>query len=63
LRPFRPAAEVSRVRLDIYPGGGISRLRLHGEVAAGARDGVARRWLSLLPADQAARADPAEFFG
>jgi allantoicase len=55
-------AQVSRVRLDIYPDGGISRLRVHGEVAPGARDAVIRRWLGLLPADQAARADPAEFF-
>jgi len=59
---IRPASQVSRVRLDIYPDGGISRLRLNGEVAPGARNTLIQRWLSLLPADQAGRADPAEFF-
>ncbi len=51
-----------RVRLDIFPDGGISRLRLNGEVPAGARPAIAQRWLGLLPADLAAQADPAEFF-
>jgi len=61
---FRISAggQVTRVRLDIFPDGGISRLRLAGEVAPGARDAVSRRWLSLLPADQAGQVDPAEFF-
>jgi allantoicase len=59
---IRPAGEVSRVRLDIYPDGGISRLRLHGAVAPGTRDAVSERWLGLLPADQASRVDRAEFF-
>jgi allantoicase len=53
---------VSRVRLDIFPDGGISRLRLNGEVAPEARTAVTDRWLGLLPADLAARADPADFF-
>jgi allantoicase len=62
---FRLAATgaVRRVRLDIFPDGGISRLRLNGEVAPGARPAVADRWLGLLPADLAAQADPSEFFG
>ena len=61
---FRLAAgaPVRRVRLDIFPDGGISRLRLHGEVAPGAREPLAARWLSLLPAGLAGRADPGEFF-
>jgi allantoicase len=59
---LRAIGEVSRVRLDIYPDGGISRLRLHGAVTPGARDGVIERWLGLLPADQAGRVDRAEFF-
>ncbi len=50
------------VRLDIYPDGGISRLRLVGEVPPGRREEVARRWLGLLPADVAAAVDRAEFF-
>jgi allantoicase len=53
---------VRRVRLDIFPDGGISRLRVHGEVPAAARHAVAGRWLSLLPADLAGQADPADFF-
>jgi allantoicase len=59
---LRALGAVRRVRLDIFPDGGISRLRLNGEVAPPARAAIAERWLGLLPADQAARADPAEFF-
>lgn len=58
----RSADPVRRVRLDIYPDGGLSRLRLHGEVAAAARDAISQRWLSALPADLARQADPADFF-
>jgi allantoicase len=53
---------VSRVRLDIFPDGGISRLRLNGEVGPEARTAITDRWLGLLPPDLAARADPADFF-
>jgi allantoicase len=49
-------------RLDIYPDGGISRLRLVGEVPPEHREEIARRWLGLLPADVAATVDRAEFF-
>jgi allantoicase len=59
---IRGAGEVSRVRLDIYPDGGLSRLRLNGEVARDARDAVIQRWLRRVPADQAGQVDPAEFF-
>ena len=61
---FRSASEAATrcVRLDVYPDGGISRLRLLGAVAPEARDGVARRWLDLLPAEQAATVEPADFF-
>jgi allantoicase len=50
------------VRLDIYPDGGISRLRLVGVVPPERREQIARRWLSLLPADVAAGVDQGEFF-
>ena len=50
------------VRLDIYPDGGISRLRLMGEVPPERREEAARRWLGLLPPDVAATVDRAEFF-
>jgi allantoicase len=53
---------VSLVRLDIYPDGGISRLRLNGAVAEAHRDGLSRRWLDLLPPDLAAKTDVSEFF-
>jgi allantoicase len=50
------------VRLDIYPDGGISRLRLIGVVPPARREQLARRWLDLLPGDAAATVDPAGFF-
>jgi allantoicase len=56
------AAPVRVVRLDIYPDGGISRLRLLGTVPADLHDGITRRWLDLLPPHQAAAVDPTEFF-
>jgi allantoicase len=55
-----PAAAAERVRLDIYPDGGISRLRLRGTVPAERHDGIARRWLELLPAGLSP--DPTDFF-
>jgi allantoicase len=45
--------EVTGVRLDVYPDGGLARVRLHGELSA---EGLARlglRWLNSLPAAQA----------
>ncbi|WP_375477746.1 allantoicase [uncultured Jatrophihabitans sp.] len=57
-----PAPAVRRVRLDVYPDGGISRLRLLGDVAADAREKVARRWTELLPDDQLAAVDAGEFY-
>ena len=50
------------VRLDIYPDGGISRLRLEGVVPPDGREQIARRWLDLLPGDVAATLDQDEFF-
>jgi allantoicase len=50
------------VRLDIYPDGGISRLRLEGVVPPDRREQIARRWLDLLPGDVAATLDQDEFF-
>jgi allantoicase len=51
------SAPVRQVRLDVYPDGGISRLRVLGELTAQARDELARRWLALLPEDVAAGID------
>ncbi|MEO6503987.1 MAG: allantoicase [Jatrophihabitantaceae bacterium] len=50
------ATPVRRVRLDVYPDGGISRLRVFGELSAEARAELGRRWLGLLP-DEAAVGD------
>ena len=55
-------ARAGLVRLDIYPDGGISRLRLVGVVPPDRREQIARRWLGLLPADVAAGVDQGEFF-
>jgi allantoicase len=50
--PVAAHAEVTHVRLDLFPDGGMSRLRLHGGLTAQAsRDAVAR-WFNALPAAQ-----------
>ncbi|GAA4860517.1 allantoicase [Saccharopolyspora cebuensis] len=46
-------AEVSHVRLDIFPDGGMARLRLHGTAAPDARAELARRWFNALPESHA----------
>jgi allantoicase len=56
------ADPVRRVRLDVYPDGGLSRLRLLGTVAPAHHDELAGRWLRLLPAEQASAVDRSEFF-
>jgi allantoicase len=53
---------VREVRLDIYPDGGLARLRVAGAVDPESRDAVAARWLGLLPPEAAATVDPAGFF-
>jgi len=42
-------AEVTHVRLDVFPDGGMARVRLHGELAPAARAELALRFLNLLP--------------
>ena len=44
----------SSVRLDIYPDGGMARLRVLGRPTAAARAGLAERFLRLLPEPQLA---------
>ncbi|MDQ2750281.1 MAG: allantoicase [Actinomycetota bacterium] len=56
------AATVRLVRLDIYPDGGLSRLRLHGAVPDDEHAALAQRWLDLLPPDQAAAVAADQFF-
>jgi allantoicase len=59
---IRAAGLVRLVRLDIYPDGGISRLRLAGVVPPDQQEPAARRWLGLLPPPVAAAVDESEFF-
>jgi allantoicase len=56
------SAPVRRVRLDVYPDGGIARLRIFGELTAQARAELGRRWLALLPDEVAAGIDDHELF-
>ena len=42
-------AEATHVRLDVYPDGGMARVRLHGDLTPEARADLGLRWLNLLP--------------
>ncbi|MFC4948413.1 allantoicase [Pseudonocardia sp. GCM10023141] len=46
-------AAVTHVRLDVFPDGGLARLRVHGELLADAHRSAVTRWLDLLPAGHA----------
>jgi allantoicase len=46
--------EVTGVRLDVYPDGGMARLRLPAKLTSAAREQLALRWFNLLPESQAA---------
>jgi allantoicase len=50
--PGGPVA--GQVRLDIYPDGGMARLRVFGRPTAAAREALAERFLRLLPEPQLA---------
>jgi allantoicase len=43
-------AEVTSVRLDIYPDGGLARLRLRGTLSPAGREALILRWYDALPA-------------
>jgi allantoicase len=45
--------EVAGARLDVFPDGGLARVRLYGELSRRGLAGLARRWLDSLPAAQA----------
>ena len=49
----RPDAAVTHVRLDVYPDGGLARLRVNGEVDEAALRAAVVRWLDLLPENHA----------
>jgi allantoicase len=42
---------VSEVRLDIYPDGGMARLRLYGALTPAGRADLDRRWAEAAPTD------------
>jgi allantoicase len=49
------AVEVTDVRLDVFPDGGLARVRLYGDLSAQGQADLGLRWLSSLPAAQAHR--------
>lgn len=57
---FRLASprEATHVRMDVYPDGGMARLRLHGTLSDAGRRDLVLRWLNALPESQAAVVAP-----
>jgi allantoicase len=51
--PVRAGAVAAEVRLDVYPDGGMARLRLWGRLRPQDRDGLVLRWFNALPPVQA----------
>jgi allantoicase len=45
--------EVTHVRLDVYPDGGMARVRLWGDLSASGREDLVVRWFNVLPAGHA----------
>jgi allantoicase len=58
--PVAARDEVDRVRLDIFPDGGMARLRLWGRPGPEAVRRLVTRWHDALPGDQAAAGPPVE---
>ena len=54
--PVTVSAAVERVRLDVFPDGGMARLRLWGKPSVEAVERLTTRWYESLPEEQAARA-------
>ena len=53
--PIEGAVEATHVRLDVFPDGGMARLRLWGELVPAARAELGLRFWNLLPHDHARR--------
>jgi allantoicase len=52
--PLQPGPPVREVRLDVYPDGGMARLRLWGRLTSDGRSRLGRCWFDALPDAQAA---------
>jgi allantoicase len=50
-----PGPPVTRVRINVYPDGGLARLRLVGRLTPAGQDAVALRWFNALPDGEARR--------
>jgi allantoicase len=50
-----PNRRATHAQVDIYPDGGLGRIRLHGVLAADGRVELTRRWWNALPAAAAQR--------
>jgi len=48
-----PAGPVTHARIDIYPDGGLARLRLFGDLDPVGRQSLGLAWLNALPAERA----------
>ena len=57
--PLPAARPATHLRLDVYPDGGLSRLRLWGELDEASLLDVRRRWQELQPREHHAAATPA----
>ncbi|MFC1422942.1 allantoicase [Streptacidiphilus sp. N1-12] len=51
-----PQRPVTAARLNVFPDGGVARLRLTGRLTESGRAALALRWLNLVPAAEAAQA-------
>lgn len=51
----RPAAPITHARIDIYPDGGLARVRVFGDLDPVGREAVAISWLNALPDEQVHR--------
>ena len=50
---LRGAPEVAAVRVDVYPDGGMARVRIWGQLSTAGLEALAVRWYDALPAEYA----------
>ena len=49
--PITGRRAATHLRLDVYPDGGLARLRCHGELPEEVRQGLTERFRAVLPAE------------